>query len=97
VVAGEQVGTFLPEYATLNGATAALVQATLKGVPLTQTKFINARFDNGYVKGGVPSYFAPEIPITATSVQSQIIAKRIYTKKQVCGGVAAKSAFCKAK
>ena len=71
-----------------------MVQGVLQGKTLKGSGLVNATFDNDFVKGGVPSYFAPEIPITRTNVQSQIIDKGYYTKQQVCAGVAISSPFC---
>jgi D-xylose transport system substrate-binding protein len=94
IVAGDQIGTFEPDYQSLSAASARMVQAVLQGKTLKGSAVVNATFDNDFVKGGVPSYFSPEIPITRASVQLQIIDKGYYTKQQVCAGVAVSSPFC---
>jgi D-xylose transport system substrate-binding protein len=94
VVAGDQIGTFEPDYDALSAHTAQIVRALLQGKALKGSDLVNASFDNDFVKAGVPSYFAPEIPITAANVQSEIVDKGYFTKKQICAGVAIKSDFC---
>jgi D-xylose transport system substrate-binding protein len=94
IVAGDQIGTFEPDYQSLSAQTARIVQAVLQGKALRGSGLVNATFNNDFVKGGVPSYFAPEIPITSANIQSQIIDKGYYTKQQICAGVAVNSAFC---
>lgn len=94
VLVGDQVATFHADGVQLGEATANLVLAALAGKTPQSTGFINGTFDNGYVKGGVPTVFGKENLITPDIVQKEIVDNKIFTKDEICQGIAAKSTFC---
>lgn len=96
VLVGDQVGTFHPDGVQLGEATARLVQAALEGKSADSTGFINGVFDNGFVEGGVPTVYGKENLVTADNVQQEIVDTGIYSKDDICAGIAVDTAFCTA-
>jgi D-xylose transport system substrate-binding protein len=94
ILVGDQVGTFHPDGEQLGQAAASLVQAALEGESADSTGFINGTFDNGFVDGGVPTVFGKENLVTADTVQQEIVDNGIFTKDDICEGIAAQSDFC---
>ena len=95
VLAGDQVATFNFDARAAGLAAARLLKSAMDGKSAKSTGLINHQFDNGFVKGGVPTFKAPEDPVTPATVAKLVVGNRIFTKKQICTGIAAKSAFCK--
>jgi D-xylose transport system substrate-binding protein len=94
VLAGDEVATFHPDGVQAGKAAAALIQAALQGKSAKSTGYINASFNNGFVKGGVPTVEAPEQLIIPSTVQQTIVNEGILTKGAICTGIAAKSKYC---
>ena len=94
VLAGQQVATFDFDAQAAGLATAKLLAADMEGKTAASTGLINFQFDNSYVKGGVPTYKASEHAVTPATVDPLVIETHIWTKKQLCTGIAATSSFC---
>lgn len=94
VLAGWQAADMSPPYkAMANAAAQLLISAMNKDKP--PSGLINGTFDNNFVKGGVPTAYIPNTFITPTNVDETIVNTGIYTRTQLCTGLAAQSAFCK--
>lgn len=93
ILIGNQVGTMHIDGRAAGNAVARLMQAALAGRSAQSTGLINARFDNHYTPGGVPTVQPRQIFLTRANVQ-EVITDHIYTKKDVCTGIAATSSFC---
>jgi len=95
VLAGDQIATFHPSGADQGLATVALTEAALTGKTAASTGWINYHFNNGFVKGGVPTVKVVEQLITPATVQADIVNEHLLTKAELCTSIALKSAFCK--
>ena len=95
VLVGDEVATFNFDARKAGYGAALLLKAAIDGKSAASTGLINANYDNGFVKGGVPTYKVPEYPVTPATVAKLVVGNRIFTKKQICTGIAARSAFCK--
>ena len=94
VLAGQQVATFDFDAQAAGLATARLLAAAMEGKTAESTGLINFHFDNKYVKGGVPTYKASEHAVTPATVDPLVVQTHIWTKKQLCTGIASTSSFC---
>lgn len=95
VLVGDQVGTFHPDSAQLGDSVAKLLQTALENKDAADAGVINGTFDNGFVKNGVPTVFGKENLISADNVQQEIVDHKIFTKDEICKGIAAGTSFCK--
>jgi D-xylose transport system substrate-binding protein len=94
ILAGDQEGSFHPNGIEMGKAAAALIEAALTGKSAKSTGFVNATFDNHFVKGGVPTVEANEQLINKSSIQKVVIDEGIDTKAEICTSLAAKTPFC---
>ncbi|TGR28007.1 sugar ABC transporter substrate-binding protein [Mesorhizobium sp. M8A.F.Ca.ET.202.01.1.1] len=93
VLAGWQAADMSPPYAGMADAAVTLVLAAARGEQ-PPSGLVNGTWDNKFVKGGVPAHLAPNVFITADNVQKTVVDAGLYTKQQLCTGIAAKSDFC---
>jgi D-xylose transport system substrate-binding protein len=93
VLAGWQGATMSPPYEGMADAAAQLVLAAVSKTE-PPAGLINGTWDNGFTEGGVPARLEPNIFITADTVQETVIDAGLYTREEVCAGIAADSAFC---
>ncbi|BCB74804.1 hypothetical protein GCM10022251_53410 [Phytohabitans flavus] len=91
---GDQVGTFHPDGVQLGESVAKLLDAALKGQDAKSAGVVNGTFDNGFVKDGVPTVFGKENLVTPDNVQQEIVDNKIFTKDEICKGIAAQTTFC---
>lgn len=93
VLAGWQAADMSPPYKAMADAAVKLVLAAAKGEE-PPAGLVNGKWDNKFVKDGVPARLEPNILITPDNVQQTVVDAGLYTKEQLCTGIAAKSAFC---
>lgn len=93
VLAGWQGATMSPPYKGMAEAAAQLLLAAIERTD-PPTGLINGIWENGFTEGGVPSRLEPNIFITPDNVQETVIDAGLYTREEVCTGIAADSAFC---
>jgi D-xylose transport system substrate-binding protein len=93
VVAGQQAATMTPPYKQMADTAAQLAIAAIRNQPPPK-KLINGTFDNQFKKT-VPAAYIPNVFITADNVQKTVVDAGIYTRKDICQGVAASSSYCK--
>jgi D-xylose transport system substrate-binding protein len=93
VLAGWQSATMSPPYKGMAKAAVQLTLAAMAGEAPPEG-LINGTWDNTVVEGGVPARLEPNVFITPDNIQETVIESGLYTKEQVCGGIAATSAFC---
>jgi D-xylose transport system substrate-binding protein len=93
VLAGWQGATMSPPY---EGMADAAAQLTLAAVAKAEPPagLINGGWDNGFTEGGVPARLEPNVFVTAENVQETVIDAGLYSREEVCAGIAADSAFC---
>ncbi|RWJ05727.1 substrate-binding domain-containing protein [Mesorhizobium sp.] len=92
VVLGWQEADMSPPYkAMAERAAVLLLSAAAKTEP--PTGILNGEFDNGFMK--VPASITPNIFITRDNIQETVIDAGIWTKQDICQGIAAESDFCK--
>lgn len=95
VLAGEQVPGYLWDAFSGADASAKMLKAAMEGKPVTSTGVPNGPpFDNKFVEGGVPQYINPVLLVTKDNVDERFVKRGLYTKKEICTGIAAKSAYC---
>jgi D-xylose transport system substrate-binding protein len=93
VLAGWQASDMSPPYKAMADAAANLLISAIKKEPAPDG-LINHQWDNGFTKGGVPSHLEPNVFITPDNVQKTVLDAGLYTKPELCKGLAASSAFC---
>lgn len=93
VLAGWQSATMSPPY---KGMAKAAVQLTLAAMSdqVPPEGLLNGTWDNGTVQGGVPARLEPNIFITPDNIQQTVIDAGLYTRYELCTGIASKSVFC---
>lgn len=94
VLAGWQAADMSPPYRGMADAAVQLVLTAAKGEKPAEG-LVNGTWPNNFVEGGVPARLEPNIFITADNVQETVVDAGLYTKEQLCTGIAAESAFCK--
>jgi D-xylose transport system substrate-binding protein len=93
VLAGWQSATMSPPYKGMAKAAVELTLAAMSGTAPADG-LLNGTWDNGFTEGGVPARLEPNVFITPDNIQETVIDAGLYTREQVCGGIAATSAFC---
>lgn len=93
VLAGWQSSTMSPPYKGMAKTAVTLTLSAMAGTPAADG-LINGTWDNKFTKGGVPARLEPNVFVTADTIQETVIDPGLYTKEQICTGIAAKSAFC---
>lgn len=94
VLAGWQEADMSPPYKAMAEAAVELVLAAAKGEKAREG-LVNGTWDNKFTEGGVPARLEPNVFITPENVQQTVVDAGLYTKEQLCTGIAAESAFCK--
>jgi D-xylose transport system substrate-binding protein len=95
ILAGDQYATFHPDNHSSFEVTVELAEAALAGKSAESTGLITFHFNNGFVKGGVPTVKAPELLVTAANMAQSVVGEGLYTKAELCTSIALTSAFCK--
>ncbi|TJV46166.1 MAG: hypothetical protein E5Y02_00960 [Mesorhizobium sp.] len=92
VVAGWQEADMSPPYKAMaeKAVVLALSAAAGKEPP---AGIINGTFDNGFMK--VPSSLTNPVFVTKGNIQQTVIDTGLWTKQDICQGIAADSDFCK--
>ena len=93
ILINNQIGTWHVNGAEAGQDVVKLMIAALEGKSAQSTGLITTSFNNGYVKGGVPTVQPPQVFVTKFNVQ-ELITDHIYTKQEICTGIAATSSFC---
>jgi D-xylose transport system substrate-binding protein len=93
ILINNQIGTWHVNGAEAGQDVVKLMIAALEGKSAQSTGLITTSFNNGYVKGGVPTVQPPQVFVTKSNVQ-ELITDHIYTKQEICTGIAATSSFC---
>lgn len=94
VLAGWQEADMSPPYKGMAEAAVEFVVAAAKGEK-PRDGLVNGRWENKFTEGGVPARLEPNVFITPENVQETVVDAGLYTKEQLCTGLAAGSAFCK--
>lgn len=94
VLAGWQSATMSPPYKGMADAAAQLIVTAIKKEKPADG-LINGTWDNKFTEGGVPSRLEPNVFITPDNVQQTVVDAGLYTKADICQGIAVESAFCK--
>jgi D-xylose transport system substrate-binding protein len=93
VLINNQIGTWHINGAEAGQDVAKLMIAALEGKSAQSTGLITTSFNNHYVNGGVPTVQPPQVFVTKSNIQ-ELITDHIYTKQEICTGIAASSSFC---
>lgn len=93
VVIGQQAATMTPPYKDMADTAAQLAIAAIQGKQ-PPANLVNGTFDNKSEKK-IPAAFIPNVFITPDNIQETVVDAGIYTKQNICQGVAAESSFCK--
>ncbi len=93
VLVGWQAADMAPPYKAMAKAAIDLLvsKAEKKDPP---SGLVNGTWDNRFTKGGVPAHIEPNVFITRDNVQSAVIDAGLFTRAELCSGIAARSAFC---
>ncbi|MDX8482541.1 substrate-binding domain-containing protein [Mesorhizobium sp. VK24D] len=94
VLAGWQAADMAPGYKAMANAAVKLLLSKIEGQE-PPADLVTTRFDNHFVKGGVPTFAGPNVFITADNVQTTVVDEGLFTKAEICTGIAVGSAFCK--
>ncbi|MBN9552795.1 MAG: hypothetical protein J0H31_29080, partial [Alphaproteobacteria bacterium] len=95
VMVGWQAADMSPPYKEMDEKAVVLILSTIahKEPP---AGIVNGSWDNGFVKGGVPTSYTPNIFITKDNIQKTVVDAGLWTREELCTGFAASSDFCKA-
>lgn len=93
VLAGWQAADMSPPYKAMADGAVQLVLAAAKGEQ-PPAGLVNGSWPNNFVEGGVPARLEPNVFITPDNVQQTVVDAGLYTKEQLCTGIAASSEFC---
>jgi D-xylose transport system substrate-binding protein len=93
VLSGWQAADMSPPYREMAESAVKLVLAAARGEKAPEG-VVNGTWDNGFTKGGVPTRRVPNVFITPENVQKTVVDEGLYTKAQLCSGIAAKAEFC---
>lgn len=93
VIAGSQPVDLAPPYKAMADAAAQILIAEIKGEE-PPADLLNGEFDNQFQGQTVPAAYIPNDEITIDTVQEVVVDGGLYTKEQLCTGVATGSAFC---
>lgn len=93
VLVGWQAADMAPPYKAMAKAAIDLLvsMAEKKDAP---AGLVNGTWDNKFVKGGVPAHIEPNVFITRENVQATVVDAGLFTKAELCTGIAAQAAFC---
>jgi D-xylose transport system substrate-binding protein len=94
VLAGWQAADMSPPYREMADTAIKLVLSAARGEKSPPEGIINGTWENSYTEGGVPTRRVPNVFITADTVQKTVVDEGLYTKEQLCKGIAEKSDFC---
>ncbi|MEQ9448068.1 MAG: substrate-binding domain-containing protein [Rhodospirillaceae bacterium] len=95
VLAGWQSATMSPPFEGMAYAAAELLISAIEGKEAPED-LVNSTWENGFTEGGVPTRREPNVFITADNIQETVIDSGLYTKDELCTGIAVDSAFCTA-
>lgn len=93
VLAGWQSATMSPPYEGMAQAAVDLLLSAIAGEEAPEG-LVNGTWDNGFVEGGVPTRREPNVFISPENIEETVIDAGLYTREQLCGGIASDSAFC---
>jgi D-xylose transport system substrate-binding protein len=93
VLINNQIGTYHIDGAAAGNDVAKLMQAALAGKTAQSTGLITTQFNNQFTPGGVPTVQPRQVFLTHSNV-NEVVTDHIYTKQDVCTGIAASSSFC---
>lgn len=93
VLAGWQAADMAPPYEAMADAAVQLLLSAIRDEDPPEG-LVNGTWENGFTEGGVPARLEPNVFITPDNVQETVIDAGLYTREQVCGGLAADSDFC---
>ena len=93
VLTGWQAADMTPPYKSMAKAAIDLLISKVekKGAP---AGLLNGTWDNKFMKGGVPAHIDPNVFITKDNIQHTVVDAGLYSKAELCTGIAAKAAFC---
>lgn len=94
VVTGQQAATMTPPYKDMADTAAQLAIAAIQGKQ-PPANLVNGEFDNKS-ENKIPAAFIPNVFITPDSIQKTVVDAGIYSKQNICQGVAADAEFCTA-
>jgi D-xylose transport system substrate-binding protein len=95
VLTGWQAADMAPPYESMADAAVQLLLSAIAGEEPPEG-LVNGSWDNGFTEGGVPARLEPNIFITPDNVEETVVEAGLYTREQLCGGLAAESDFCAA-
>jgi D-xylose transport system substrate-binding protein len=93
VLAGWQSATMAPPYEGMADAAVQLTLAAIEGADAPEG-LINSTWDNGFVEGGVPTRREPNVFINLENIEETVIGSGLYTRDELCTGIATSSEFC---
>jgi D-xylose transport system substrate-binding protein len=95
VMVGWQAATMSPPYKAMDEKAILLILSAIAGTE-PPAGIVNGSWDNGFVEGGVPTSYTPNIFITPDNIQETVIDAGLWSRDELCSGFAAQSAFCTA-
>lgn len=93
VMVGWQAADMSPPYKAMDEKAVLLALSTMTG-KAPPAGIVNGSWDNGFVKGGVPTSYTPNIFITQDNIQETVVDSGLWSKAELCTGFAAKADFC---
>lgn len=93
VLAGWQAADMSPPYKGMAEAAVTLMLSAARGEEAPEG-LVNGTWDNGFTEGGVPARLEPNVFISSDNIQETVIGAGLYTKEQLCSGLAEQSDFC---
>ena len=93
VLANWQEADMAPSYRAMADTAAELILAQIEKKDPPKD-LINGTWDNGFVKGGIPTAYTHQVLITRENVQETVIDAGLFTKEEVCSGIAKDAPFC---
>jgi D-xylose transport system substrate-binding protein len=94
VASGHQLAELLIGVRQMSDAAAQLAVAAIEGKP-APNGLINTTFDNGFVKGGIPTDLVPTVVVTPKNIKETVVEPGFWSVKQICDSAEmSKAPFC---
>jgi D-xylose transport system substrate-binding protein len=93
VLIGWQAADMAPPYKAMAKAAVELLVSKIEKQDPPEG-LVNGTWDNKFAKGGVPARIEPNVFITPDNVQSTVVDAGLYTKAELCAGIAMHATFC---